>query len=75
MVLATGTPDWDDASIFGDVIIRDGNQLVGITTTDVFPDTVRGLPANAFFEDLAAQNLTVRGCFRSANPFVFGARC
>ena len=31
---ATGTPDWTEAAIFGDVIIRDGNRL----TRDHHPD-------------------------------------
>jgi len=73
LVAATGTPDWTDAAIFGDVIIRDGNRLVGITDTFVRPSATD--PANAFFEDLTAQTLSVRGCLRVVNPFVFGAGC
>ena len=63
----TGDPDWTSAAIFGDTIIRDGNQLNGITTTNVVE--------NGIFDLVNGTTLTVNGCFRSVNPFVFGARC
>ena len=64
---ATGTPVWNEATIFGNVIIRDSNQLTGVTTTRA----ARGI----FGEITGAPVLTVRGCFRSVTPFVYGARC
>ena len=64
---ATGGPDWTEAAIFGDVIIRDGNRLTGITTTTA---------ATGFFGTIAAApRLYVDDCFRSVVPFVHGAEC
>ena len=67
---AEGTPDWSEAAIFGDVLIRDGNQLTGITTTTA---------QTGIFEEIGGTpvppELTVTDCFRSVTPFVHGSRC
>ena len=67
---AAGTPDWNEAAIFGDVTIRDGNQLTGITTTTA---------QTGIFEEIdgtpVPPELTVTDCFRSVTPFVHGSRC
>ncbi|MCY4306153.1 MAG: hypothetical protein OXC62_15465 [Aestuariivita sp.] len=63
----TGDPDWTTVAIFGDTIIRDGNQLNGLTTTNIVE--------NGIFEVMTGNQLTVSGCFRSVTPFVYGARC
>lgn len=60
-----GTPDWTEAAIFGDTVIRDGNRLTGVTaTTD----------RTGIFGTLSGA-LTVRRCLRSVNPFIHGAGC
>ena len=64
---ATGTPDWTRATVFGDVVIRDGNRLVGVTTTHA--------TTGIFNQVGPAPVLDVEGCFRSVTPFVHGAGC
>ena len=61
-----GTPDWTEAAIFGDTIIRDGNQLTGVTRTTA---------STGVFGILAGSSLTVGGCLRSVSPFIHGAGC
>lgn len=61
----TGTPDWTQASIFGDTIIRDGNRLTGVTRT---------IASTGIFGTLTGA-LTVSGCLRVANPFIHGSGC
>jgi len=63
----TGTPDWTAAAIFGDVIIRDGNRLTGITTTTAHTGIFGGITGPPV--------LDVDECFRSVTPFVHGAGC
>lgn len=61
----TGIPDWTEASVFADVVIRDGNRLTGVRLT--IADT-------AIFGTLVGA-LTVSGCLRVVSPFIHGARC
>ncbi len=61
----TGTPDWTQASIFGDTVIRDGSRLTGVTQVDA---------ATGIFGTLSGA-IAVRGCLRVASPFVHGAGC
>ena len=61
----TGTPDWTQASIFGDTVIRDGNRLLGVTRT---------IASTGIFGQLTGA-LTVSGCLRVANPFIHGVGC
>ncbi len=67
---AEGTPDWSEAAIFGDVTIRDGNRITGVTRTTA---------QTGIFEEIGGTpvppELTVTDCFRSVTPFVHGARC
>lgn len=58
---ATGTPDWTEASIYGDTIIRDGNRLIGVTLTT---------GNDGVFGTLGNGALTVNGCLRVVNPFI-----
>lgn len=62
---ATGTPQWTQASIFGDTIIRDGNQLTGVTRVE---------SRTGIFGTLTGA-ITVRGCIRVVHPFIHGAGC
>ena len=57
----TGTPDWTEASIFGDTVIRNGNRLVGVTLTT---------GGTGIFGTLGNGTLTVGGCMRSVSPFI-----
>ena len=61
----TGTPQWTQASIFGDTIIRDGNSLTGVTRVE---------SRTGIFGTLTGA-ITVRGCLRSTNPFIHGRGC
>ncbi|MXX87989.1 MAG: hypothetical protein F4213_18805 [Boseongicola sp. SB0677_bin_26] len=61
----TGTPDWTQASIFGDTVIRNGQQLTGVTRT---------IASTGIFGTLAG-SLTVSGCLRVVNPFIHGGGC
>ena len=61
----TGTPDWTQASIFGDTVIRNGQRLTGVTRT---------FASTGIFGTLAGA-LTVRGCLRVTRPFIHGAGC
>lgn len=61
-----GTPNWTEAAIFGDTVIRNGNQLVGVTQTT---------GAQGVFGTVTGA-LTVVDCLRSVNPFIhFGGGC
>ena len=62
---ATGAPDWARAAIFGDVVIRGGDRLDGVTR----------VTAGTGVLGAAEGALTVRGCLRVAAPFVHGAGC
>ena len=62
---ASGVPDWSMVTIFGDVSIRDGNDL-----TDVAEATV----GSAIFEEVTG-DLDVTGCLRVSSPFLYGENC
>lgn len=63
----TGTPDWTEAAIFGDTVIRDGNRLTGVTRTT---------GGEGVFGALGNGSLAVSGCLRVVSPFVHhGAGC
>ena len=59
--VGTGTPDWTEAAIFGDVVIRNGNRLTGVTRT------TGGI---GVFGTLGNGTLNVGGCMRSVYPFI-----
>ena len=61
----SGTPDWTEAAIFGDVVIRVGNRLTGVKRTTA---------STGVFGALAGA-LTVSGCLRVVSPFKHGAGC
>ena len=64
---ATGTPDWTRAAIFGDVTIRDGNRITGVTRTTA--------QTGLFGSITGGPVLDVGDCLRSVTPFVYGAGC
>ncbi|MYG26973.1 MAG: hypothetical protein F4213_13280 [Boseongicola sp. SB0677_bin_26] len=63
----TGTPDWSEAAIFGDTVIRDGNRLTGVRRTT---------GGEGVFGTLGNGSLGVSGCLRVVSPFLHhGAGC